>query len=63
MFTWGIPSHPDNCEVTGAIRKAQRLNSGDRAKIVKYTMLTFPNLFLSFVMTHSLSALFNPHVL
>lgn len=52
----------NNCEITGAIRKAQRLHIGYCIKIVKHTMRTFPNLFLSFVMIHLFSTFINPHV-
>jgi hypothetical protein len=30
---WGIPSHPDNSDVTGAIRKTQISNYGEYARI------------------------------
>jgi hypothetical protein len=34
MVMLGIPSNPDNSDVTGAIRRGQFLNSGERARIV-----------------------------
>lgn len=34
MVTWGIPSHSDNSDVSGDIRKGQRSIAGERAKIV-----------------------------
>jgi hypothetical protein len=38
MITWGIPNHTDYSDVTGAIRKGQRLSDGQSDF---YALLTF----------------------
>jgi hypothetical protein len=49
MVTWGIPSHPDNSEVSGAIRSCQRLNSGyilvNAPELLRYGYVSLPIIF------------------